>query len=275
MAQRTSDRNNEPQRAEPVDADFDRMFGVNDRRPGKCETHGDFVDVHFSGEKGPAQGWSGCPECSKQESEKRQRQEEIRRLYEHHRRHCQIPYRFQDASFETFDPPSDKAKRHAQKIRQYANEIVKRENDGQSLILFGKVGTGKTHLTCAALDLVMREGGQSARYYSFSELIREVKRTFNPNEPGSEEDVYRRFVSPALVALDEIGVQNFTEFEQSVAYEAINARYVEGKPTMLATNLPIKELPECLGDRAVDRLREGGGRALDFDWKSNRAGGGS
>ena len=73
--------------------------------------------------------------------------------------------------------------------------------------------------------------------------------------------------------LDEVGLQNFTEFEQAVAYEAINHRYLAEKPTVLITNLQAKDLPLCVGERVVDRLREGGGRALDFDWKSYRLGG--
>ena len=255
------------------ETDFDGVFGVDQRRPGKCEHHGDFVDVHFSGARGPAAGWVGCPKCREQRDLERQRQQEAQKRYQDLYRRSQIPYRFQGLTFDDYEPANDKAARHLEKIRQYALDVAKGENEGQSLIMFGNVGTGKTHLACAALDYVMTQGCKPARYYSFSDLVREVKRTFNSNEPATEEDVYQRFLVPALVVVDEIGVQNFTEFEQSVAYEAINARYVEGKPTMLATNLPIKDLPHCLGDRAVDRLREGGGRALDFDWKSHRGGG--
>lgn len=275
MAQQTSE--NENYEAEVF---LDRIRGVDQRRPGHCEKHGDFVDVHVSG-KNPQvpKGWDGCPECVRERHEadhEKQLEDEQTRLarerIENIIRKSGIPKRFRGKTLDDFKPPTKKAESHLDRVREYADVVCGDDHDGRCLILLGKVGTGKTHLACAVVEQVIRTTGKPCSYWTFSELVMSVKATFSKNSELGEADVYQNFAQGRLAAIDEVGVQNFTEFEQTVAYEAINARYMAEKPTILATNLEAEDLPECIGERAIDRLREGGGRALDFDWKSHRGG---
>ena len=262
---------------------YHRIIGVNDTRPGSCENHGKFIDLHCSGDKrGASKGWKGCPTCSDDAANERKDLEERERQVQMHRDRIEkmvsnsgIPTRFQGKSFENFEAESQKPAANLRKMREYADLVCSDNHGGRSLILLGKVGTGKTHLGCALLAHTIRKTGQSCHYWTFSELVREVKGTFSKESKYTEEGVYKDFASPRLLVLDEVGLQNFTDFEQAVAYEAINARYLAEKPTVLITNLQAKDLPLCVGERVVDRLREGGGRALDFDWKSYRVGGAS
>jgi DNA replication protein DnaC len=41
-------------------------------------------------------------------------------------------------------------------------------------------------------------------------------------------------------------------------------------PTILLTNLDTEALKDYLGERLVDRMREGGGRMVSFTWDSYR-----
>lgn len=281
MTQSTSEqRQGEPTDSMFSEQAFDRMFGVDDKRPGQCETHGDFVDIHFSGKKNAPKGWKGCPECSRIALEQKNLKEERERQAQMHRdrvermvKNSGIPPRFISKTFGNFEIVNEKAGKHLVKVREYADLIAGDDHGGRSLLLVGKVGNGKTHLGCALLADVIRRSGQFCQYWTFSELVRGVKGSFTKGANYSEQDVYNDFAKPRLIVLDEVGLQNFTEFEQAVAYEAINHRYLAEKPTVLITNLQAKDLPLCVGERVVDRLREGGGRALDFDWKSYRLGG--
>jgi DNA replication protein DnaC len=264
------------------EASFDRMFGVDERQPGTCDQHGDFVDIHFSGKRNAPEGWKGCPECSRIAYKKKQDEEERNRQAQMYRdriegkvKNSGIPERFQGKSFENFDASSQKPANNLRKLREYAELVSSEDHGGRSLILLGKVGTGKTHLGCALLAHTIRATGQGCHYWTFAQLVREVKGSFSRESGYTEESVYSDFAAPRLLVLDEVGLQNFTGFEQAVAYEAINARYLAEKPTVLITNLQVADLPLCVGERVVDRLREGGGRALDFDWESYRVGGAS
>ena len=51
------------------------------------------------------------------------------------------------------------------------------------------------------------------------------------------------FESPDLLILDEVGVQNVTEFERTVMLELINSRYEAMKPTIVISNRGKVELP--------------------------------
>lgn len=278
MTQQTSDPTEQS-----TEQFLDRLRGVDGRRPGHCQHHGDFVDVHTSG-KNPQvpKGWDGCPECrnEKQRAEEHDRAEDAQARIARERietliRKSGIPKRFQGKTLDDFNPPNKKAQSHLGRVREYTDLICDEDHGGRCLILLGKVGTGKTHLACAVIENVIRRTGKPCSYWTFSELVMSVKATFSRSDERSEADVYQRFTQGRLAVIDEVGVQNFTEFEQTVAYEAINARYMAEKPTILATNVEASGLSDCIGERAIDRLREGGGRALDFDWKSHRAGGGS
>jgi DNA replication protein DnaC len=263
------------------DATYRRMMGVNDTRSGTCEKHGDFIEIHCSGEKRSVlEGWKGCQACNdeamkaKQEREEQERQSKMfRDRLERMVENSGIPQRFMGKTLENFEPVNRKAENHAKRMREYLDLVCGNDHCGRSLILLGRVGNGKTHLACAVLAETIRRTGCKSHYWTFAELVRKVKGSFSKGATYSESDVYHSFKVSHLVVLDEVGMQNFTDFEQAVAYEAINARYLAEKPTILITNLQAVDLPACVGERAVDRLRESGGKALEFDWESYRIGG--
>ena len=70
--------------------------------------------------------------------------------------------------------------------------------------------------------------------------------------------------------LDEIGLQHGSESEKIILFEILNERYMQCKPTILISNLDIKDLKEYITERIIDRMRDGGGQKIVFDWESNR-----
>jgi DNA replication protein DnaC len=56
-----------------------------------------------------------------------------------------------------------------------------------------------------------------------------------------------------------------------VLFEIINGRYETCRPTIVISNLALAELEEYLGARAFDRLREGNGMVVVFDWETYRS----
>lgn len=259
------------------DEQMDKILGIDERREGRCDTHGDFIDRHHSGTGKISEGWSGCPQCAEEDHQQRMREEERQRQMELIRNRAKafvarsgIPKRFSGKTFETYRPVNGKSASILRKIRDYSDVLSSGDHAGRSLILLGNVGNGKTHLACALLEDVILRTCKPGHYWTFAELVRDVKASWRKDSDYSEQDVYDRFASSEVAILDEVGMQNFTEFEQTVAYEAVNARYLLERPTVVITNLPASELSTCLGERVVDRLRESGGKALDFDWDSYR-----
>jgi len=181
-----------------------------------------------------------------------------------------IPERFISKSFDDYQPVNASAAKALKSVRRYAENAASDNHGGQSIMLCGKVGAGKTHLSCATLKYVIEQTAMPCRYMTFSEIVRLVKETFQRDSKKTEKEVYEKLGSLRLLVIDEVGMQNATEFERTVAYEAINARYLNMLPTMIISNLNPKGIEECLGDRVVDRLRENNGVYVMFDWDSYR-----
>lgn len=136
------------------------------------------------------------------------------------------------------------------------------------LVLVGRVGAGKTYLACAVLNEFLRKE-LTARFMSVVQIVRLIKESWKKDSDRTENQTVRSLISPHILVIDEVGVQFGSETEHIFLNELINERYGSMRPTIVVTNLTIAEFGELLGERIVDRFREGG-RVLVFDWNSQR-----
>lgn len=244
-------------------------------RIAHCAKHGEYeakalAGTHIS---------TGCPDCeasraaqqaaerSKADSEAKARR--VRKLTSG----ALIPKRFQSYGFDDYEPANDKARKILAACKRYAENFEDRLSMGGGLVFCGKPGTGKTHLACAIGNHVMREHLRVVLFTSITKMSRAIKATYARDSQRTEEQVIRDFVEPDLLILDEVGAQRGTETELLLAQEIIDERYQAVKPTILISNLAESELGEYIGERALDRMYEGGGAVFAFDWESFRRGG--
>jgi len=249
---------------------------------GSCETHGDWTRSAPAMLAGKIKG--KCPHCEQaaeaeravaeaaklQNSARATKTRKINKLLEG----SGIPRRFRGRSFENYraesDNENDAQVQALKRARAFAENFPKAVELGASFLFCGKPGTGKTHLACAIGNHVMNAFGSSVSFVTVFEVIQRVKATYGGGEK-SESDVMRSFAQVDLLILDEVGVQFGTEFEKVIITDIINRRYSDMRPTIILSNLTSDELSEYLGARVVDRMYEGGGGVLAFDWDSYRA----
>ena len=256
------------------------MFETLRKGQAVCEQHGEYERSEIMyGPLGTI--WTPCPSCEAAEKEKRDMQatEEHAKMMRDHKLNILlsksgVPRKFKGKTFNGYRPMCAKAMARLTEVVDYAALLVDNPQQPQSLIMIGKVGTGKTHLACAMIEYVIRQTLKQCQYVAFSEVVRRVKSSWRNGSEESEQDIYDSLASPYLLVIDEVGMQRFTDFERTVAYEVINARYIAENPTVMVSNLAAKDLKPTIGDRAIDRLRENGGQALLFDWESYRSSGG-
>ncbi|MNL16222.1 DNA replication protein DnaC [compost metagenome] len=182
----------------------------------------------------------------------------------------EIPRRFRGRTFENYRTECDAQVNALTKAKAFADNFPKAMELGASFVFCGKPGTGKTHLACAVGNHVMNTFGHSVAFITVFEVIQRVKATYNGGDK-SETEVMRSFAQVDLLILDEVGVQFGTEFEKVIITDIINRRYADMRPTIIMSNLNSDELSEYLGARVVDRMYEGGGGVLAFDWESYRS----
>jgi DNA replication protein DnaC len=240
-----------------------------------CDAHGPYKSTKMvlSGRE----IWSDCPICSKEkiaEEDKKIRQEAFRAQEQAKAQHlfgrAAIPKRFVSRTLENYVAKSEGQIKALSASTRYADSWKENLENGTSLIFTGKPGTGKTHLAVGIARKVMELSG-TAMYTRVIEIAQAVKETYSGNGK-SERQVIRDFAQPDLLIIDEVGRQFGSDAEKMYLFEVINARYEECKPTIVISNLGVERLKEYVDDAAIDRLREGGGRMVVFDWESSRGG---
>ncbi|SHM78034.1 ATP-binding protein [Phytopseudomonas punonensis] len=248
--------------------------GITGTAPAKCPTHGDYIaSVLRDG------ALSGCPECSRidqAQAEAVERGEQQRlavaaRL-ERQLGQALIPPRFKDKTFANYRASTDRQQVALQLCVDYANNFPDNAAHGRCLMLLGHVGNGKTHLAVAIGSAVVEQHRRTVLYTTVARVCQQVKASYGKEAAQSEREALEVFRTPDLLILDEVGASYGTDFERMVMFEVINARYEEMKPTIVISNLFAQALAGALGDRVVDRLREGDGVVVVFDWNSARRG---
>ena len=236
-------------------------------RDASCPEHGAYTSTNFIGRV-----WSRCPGCDAEESAKRQELEAEQRRQREEDRHkrqldaVRIPERFSRCTFDSFIADTD-GKRHAASVlRDYAERFDEHRKAGASLVLSGRPGTGKSHLTGAVLRALC---DRSVRYITCMDMIRAVRDTWRKDSERSESQLLDYLESLDLLAIDELGMQYGTDGEQTIIFDVLDRRYREMRPVILLTNQDRDGLKTFVGERVFDRLRETA-RWVAFDWDSYR-----
>jgi DNA replication protein DnaC len=84
----------------------------------------------------------------------------------------------------------------------------------------------------------------------------------------SEREALIHYGNTSMLIVDEIGVQFQSDTERLILTEIINYRYERMLPIVVISNLKPSQLTTVLGERVIDRLKEGA--FLIFDWESWR-----
>lgn len=218
---------------------------------------------------------SGCPDCAKikqaeqlEEKALTQKREQYDKIKTAHH-DCQLPKRFALRTFDDYRA-TENAQTYALAVaKRYANKFEERLEQGGGLVFCGKPGTGKTHLAAAIANQII-ESGRTVVFVSVMKALRRVKSTYSKTSQETEQEAINSFLKPDLLIIDEIGVQYGSDAEKVILFEILNGRYEDMRPTVILSNLEEDELGKFMGARVVDRMREGGGAVVAFDWTSYR-----
>lgn len=209
-----------------------------------------------------------CASCSTEREEKelqaRAQQEALQKQHTINQRlhNAMIAPRFFEKKLENFNLDHVGQGKALEACRSFIANFEK----STGMIFTGKPGTGKNHLASAIGREVIESRNKTALMTTALRMLRDIKGSWSN---GSEKEILRNFNTPDLLVIDEIGVQFGSETEKLYLTDIINERYEWMRPTILLTNLPIPKLGEMIGDRVIDRFREGGSVVV-FDWESYR-----
>ena len=122
-------------------------------------------------------------------------------------------------------------------------------------VLLGPVGVGKTHLA-TAIALQACHSGHKVLYINAVEAINDL---ITAQKQGRLKPAMRRYTTPHLLVLDEIGYLPIDKTGADLLFQIISARYESGS-ILLTTNKAFKDWPSIfnndstLTSAVLDRL---------------------
>ena len=98
------------------------------------------------------------------------------------------------------------------------------------------------------------EQGYGVVYGSVQPLIRRLEAEHFGRAQGDSES---QLTACDLLVLDDLGMEFDTPFSRACLYNVLNARLLEGRPTVISTNLSYTALQERYGDQIASRISGG------------------
>ncbi len=123
----------------------------------------------------------------------------------------------------------------------------------KGLLMMGSTGLGKTHLSLAIANEVIKKG-YSVVYVSAPDILSKLEREHFAYGYSNEEQIVNSLLDCDLLILDDLGTEFVTQFTSTTIYNIFNSRINSGKPIIINTNLTVDELGKIYTKRFTSRL---------------------
>ena len=165
-------------------------------------------------------------------------------------------------TFDTYETPHEWQKQALFKAKTFTEEA------GKWFYIGGTSGSGKTHL-CTAIAGWFIERGKETRYLQWRSDIPKLKALVNDRE--AYEHNFGEFATAQVLYIDDFFKGNITEADINIAYELINARYINrGGITIISSEKSLEDLlniDEAIGGRIVERSRGYAIKTPTYNWR--------
>ena len=142
----------------------------------------------------------------------------------------------------------------AKYARRYVEHFAEFQKNGQGLLFWGNVGTGKTFLAGCIANALM-ERNIPVLMTSFPKLLNALGGIYS----GEKNEYLKSLNRYQLLIIDDLGVERDTPYVLETVYLVIDERYKSGKPFIITTNLSLQELQNPVDlehGRIYDRIME-------------------
>ncbi|WP_409229168.1 ATP-binding protein [Gudongella sp. SC589] len=187
------------------------------------------------------------------------------KLYKRIIESCGITEAFLQKTFDNYEVLSEPTRRMLITARKYVENFdLIRDTKNNSLGLLGQVGSGKTHLTIAVANELMKKN-IGVRYMQYREDLPRIKQVVT-----SEIDYNRemsKYKNAAVLLIDDlyknaIGKGPYGEYlneaDKRIMFEIINHRYIKQLPIIISSEcsaMQILDLDEGIGSRMIEMTK--------------------
>lgn len=160
--------------------------------------------------------------------------------------------------------PYNQMSRILRYCQSYAENFSK---NSESILMKGATGLGKTHLSLAIANEVIKKG-YGVIYVSAPSLMQRLEKQFF-SKLDDDDSTIDMLLECDLLIVDDLGTEFHGQFSVSQMYNIFNSRMLSNKPIIINTNLTMRELEKIYTERFVSRI-SGNAQKLDFLGKDIR-----
>ena len=174
---------------------------------------------------------------------------------------------FQQKTVNQFKPKNKQQDEARKAAADYITNFEQiRSTRNNSIAFLGQVGAGKTHLTIAIANALLKMG-IGVLYMQYREAVTQLKQCITDEESYQRE--LGKYKNAPVLLVDDLfkgltrqGKAN--ESELSIMFEIINFRYLKQMPVLVSSEFGIDRLidfDEATGSRIADMCK---GRTIEF-----------
>lgn len=128
-----------------------------------------------------------------------------------------------------------------------------KDND-ENLLFYGETGLGKTFISNCIAKSLLDKGNLVIYQTSFKmfEIIEDYK--FKNSNEHISKDNYNNLFECDLLIIDDLGTELTNSFTNSELFNILNTRLLNGKKTIISTNLTPLQLRETYTERIFSRI---------------------
>lgn len=168
---------------------------------------------------------------------------------------AQIPPLYSNASLENFvvpGPDNPIARRELTNVllavKNYVREFPNEARPG--LLLIGEAGTGKTHLTVAALRKILEKGFECV-FCDYQNLLDRIRSGYDAASNSSDREAYRVALDAEVLLLDDLGAHRVTDWVEDTITSVVTWRCNNRKALIATTNLPDGDVGSAMTERSA------------------------
>lgn len=179
---------------------------------------------------------------------------------------CGIAEDFLTKTFDNYNITNKQTESAFNIAKDYANtfDLIK-DTKNNSLALLGQVGSGKTHLSIAVANELMKKN-IGVRYMQYREDITRIKQVAMDEESYIRE--INKYKTASVLLIDDLyknatyknnaGYEYLNEADKRAMFEIINHRYFKGMPIIVSSEfnaMKILDLDEGIGSRIIEMCK--------------------
>lgn len=227
----------------------------------KCHTRREAI-FEFQDKKKRVPCVCACQQAEIQKEYDRIQEKDRARRVESLRRASLLGEQYNNATFaqtELYSPEFAQIYARCQKYCEAAPQVSKK---GHGIYLYGKPGTGKTHITaCMANELIKQ--GRAVLFTNMGEISKAIRGTFDTKGGETEQSFMKRLNSIDFLFIDDFGTERLVKANEDLwlqekVFDIVNTRYNNNKPTIFTSNYSLAQMAKerGLSMKTIDRINQ-------------------